>query len=510
MKLYIFFVSTQCEFNAMHFDWIVENGCKGGSSRGKYSQERIRRRATQSAVITKSKQKSASSKSKPFQQMSSVWTVSEDTQDSTQLCEPLSCPETKSNNATIYPTLPFSGETPPRVQSFLPLTQCVTTKGCAVPQQLFQLLSTQDLPGKVLSLLSDQPIVPNEQVRHFIAFALSDLEYLPTITTRYGSSDCLDAAMSCLTARLRDILARDPQHRDTLRLYTVALRTLHRALLGMEYSKVNEAYYAVPLLILFELLHYSGEYTFVTHARGAAHLLHAVGVQSVRTEFDKLLLAKKSDIMVVESIQNGDEHCCASSEWHCALMRIVDEDAPFGFTRSQASITLNILATRLPHIFNRVEAVVMASVDHTVAGLLPDSLDLMARFRKWFRRWRPMLSDKPSDGVHLSAQQVLLAVYFMYVTVLARLIATIPGTSHERLSSEKDALRASDAALGIAMQYRLDDVASQTRLALISRFARSISETSLRWQEIIESSSEQGLPAASFSIWCRMLDRRQL
>ena len=333
----------------MHLDWVDENGGRKYNERNAATQKLIRRRAIQAAVLTRHRQKHDASHLKLQTQEVQPWVVHDSL--------PLS-PSSRWVNGERLRVGTGTSECrkllKPVSTTLLPTSPCASLSSPEVLQRLTDLFQEQTPTHDVFQRLVSPSSVPDEQVRYFETLALTDAEYLQAINTHYGRSVCLDAAIDCLTARIKDMLA-GTTHVSTLRLYTRALRTLQQTIAQNPFHERFEIYYAIPLLVLFELLNPSDQLTYLTHGRGAVHLLHFIGPDGIERELDKTLLAMQSDIMVIENVRDGHTHCCAALDWQSALRRTIRDDLLPGTARSEANITLNIIATFLPEAFNDVE-----------------------------------------------------------------------------------------------------------------------------------------------------------
>lgn len=490
----------------MQLDWIDENERSSHKERDAAAGKLIRRRAIQAAALTRQKQRQQISQAKCLTQQVQSWVIkgsfpcsSSSRRSKTEDYEVLV-------SAAECRMLSSSAVTPPLITSIYSLP--------SPPELLQHLVDIFRKPSSTRSAfekLAIQSSAADEQVRYFKTLALTDAEYLQAISGHYGTSACLDAAIDCLTARINDVLAGTVEQVTTLRLYTKALQVLQRSIATNHYRERFEIYYAIPLLVLFELLNSSDQLTYLTHGRGAVHLLHFIGPDGIQTELDKTLLAMQSDIMVVENLQDGYAHCCATSEWHHALRQAMKHDLGAGATRSQPNIHLNIIATALPGAFNDVEIEVTRSYGDSTENLQSSLQIIRIELEGWQQRWQPILCATSGDRQNQLTRKVLLAIFWMYTAISYRLLAAATGSSEQRLTLESKALDAANNALLVAANSALHNNVGQTRLDIVAKFVRSIIETSDAWQQTIRCTlPHQLIDRRLFMDWCVRIDRRTI
>lgn len=488
----------------MHLDWVDENGCSKYKDRDTISQKLIRRRATQAAVLTKQRERSL----RPRYQ-SDTW-----------VAHPCSRLHVHHKSSSMFDR---KNDLEAAIETFnsgaRPINDLLTVlsksnpsirPALAVPLHPVTILQAQLSSPTTLQTLR-QLSVPDEQIRYWIILALADAEYLTAISSHYGQSNCLDAALGCLAARIQDLLTNVTTKAETIRTYVKALHTLQRAIAQDAFSERYEIYYAIPLLVLFELLNTWDRLVFFTHGRGAVHFLHFIGPRGMTSELNKTLLAMQSDIMVVENLRDGNGHCCADSDWQNALQQTIQFDLPAGAPRSEANITLNIIATSLPDALTQVEITVKNPEASSCANLMQTLRTTNERLQNWRNRWiatlREGLCDSPPSS-RSSNQHVLLAVYMMYAAILYRLMAAVPASSNERLESELNALEVAHSATEIVAKAGPCDTIGQARLSLVNMFVRTIIETSLEWQLAIRpSSQDHATSQALLNAWCLRMGR---
>ena len=487
----------------MQLDWIDENERRKYKERKAATRELIRRRATQAAVLTRQKQRRQTGQPRCQAQEVQSWVVHDShlRSSSSKLTksEGFEAPAGIAERRTL--SNPWEAAQLPRSLSSISSTSLLL-------QRLIDVFQGEMPTHNVFQTLLSRSAVPDEQVRYFKVLALTDAEYLQAINSRYGRSACLDAAIDCLTARIKDLLAGTAGHLSTLRVYTRALRILQQSLATDPFPERFEIYYAIPLLVLFELLGPADQFTYLTHGRGAVHLLHFIGPDGMKTELDRTLLAMQSDIMVIENLRDSYAHCCATPEWQRALWRTIRDELPPGTSRSEANVTLNIIATALPDAFNHVEMAVTRSNININEKLRNELQMIMAQLENWQQRWESVLRALPWEGPSAPTPKVLLAVFLMYTAILHRLSAAAPARLEQRLSSESKALEVANDAVQIVADSKFHSIISQTRLAVVAKLVCSVTDTSNAWQQAVRRTTpDQPINRTLFVDWCVRLGR---
>ena len=469
----------------MHLDWVREN-----EGRDFEARKLIRRRAIQAATTTKLTDKRGKQCRTHRGQELQPWIVhGQCIGPVNQVTELLS-----TNRAAAR-------------LSHLPLLNGVafsTQSVFVVPEHLVRILRSATFAENISQAIQRRSIIPDEHIKHFLVLALADANYLQAICSCYGRSACLDAAIDCLAPRVEDFLAGRASSTGTLRLYATALQLLRQAVQTSSITERFEIYYAIPLLVLFELLNASDRLALMTHARGGVHMLHLIGPSGMTSDLNKSLLAMQSDLKVTEDIQNGDSHCCSDPVWHDALRQSIRYDLPPGSMQSEANITLNIIATALPETLTSVESLVQRPRSTDTTLLAKKLATTASQLRTWQFCWVPTLQAQPSNA----ERKVLLATFFMCTALNHRLISSMPGQSVHRAVSEIEALNAANQALEL-IKAQSHEIIPRARLAIVSTFVRSVIETSDAWQrELRQVSENQTVSAALFGVWCVRMGRR--
>lgn len=486
----------------MQLDWIHEKHNRKQPGYDDGTRNLIRRRAIQAAVKTKEKEKGKNLDRNPRSrrqgQKLEPWVVSlSPTGQKSRTVEVL------AHEASGLETWLTSAR-PPRMPK-----SCTSVQSAyAVPERLIGSLQSPDLPQHVFHTLKRQSAVPDGRGHQYVVLALADATYLQAISACYGNSACLDAALDCLAVRVWDFIAGPVSPARALQLYSRAIRLLQESVANNSAAERFEIYYAVPLLVLFELLNLSDERAHLIHARGAVHVLQAIGPAGMRTELNQMLLVMQSDLMVAENLRDGYGHCCAGPEWAAALLLSVRHDRPPGSLQSEANVTLNVIATALPDALTDVEKFGKRSSSSKGETINNKLLTIRGQLKSWQSHWEPVMAADPYACYNHPGAKVLLATLFMYTALVNRLTAAMPGEPWERIEAEKQALEAGEHAFQITAYAESYGVIAQTRLASVERFVHSVTDTSQEWlQELGRISVDQPVSTTIFATWCMRMGR---
>ena len=132
----------------------------------------------------------------------------------------------------------------------------------------------------------------------------SYFSYLPR---RFGNTQCLDDAIRCVSARVRQWLTNPagPTY-PILLLYSKAVTSLQAALDDISQCMSPDVLCAVQILSIFELLDldYRRREARVRHAAGAATLIRLRGPERYKTDFEKALFLSQASPIIQEALLN--------------------------------------------------------------------------------------------------------------------------------------------------------------------------------------------------------------
>lgn len=487
----------------MQLDWIHEKQTRKHPGYDDGTRNLIRRRAIQAAVQTKEKKKGKRTgrdpRSRRQGQKLEPWVVSVSAKGQ----EPHIVEVLAHEVSGLEPCL--TSARPPRIAK-----SCTSIQSAyAVPERLIGILQSPDLPKHVFQTLKRQSAVSDGRGHQYVVLALGDASYLQAINGCYGTYACLDAALECLAARVWDFIAGPVSPTGALQLYSRAIQLLRESVDNNPVTDRFAIYYAVPLLVLFELLSLSDERAHLIHAQGAVHMLQVIGPAAMRTELNQMLLVMQSDLMIAENLRDGYGHCCAGSEWASALLMSIRHDQPSGSLQSEANVTLNVITTALPGTFTDVENFGKKSSSSKSGAITNKLLAIRGQLGSWQSHWEPLLTAEPYTCSDNPGAKVLLSTLFMYTALVNRLTAAMPGNSCERIDAEKQAVEAGAYALQITAYAESYGVIEQTRLASVKLFVQSVVDTCQEWlQELRRISVDQPISAALFSTWCIRMGRK--
>ncbi len=149
-------------------------------------------------------------------------------------------------------------------------------------------------------------------------------EYLPS---RFGQSRCLDDAIRCIAARVRQWFNNSAgPNRSALELYSKAVESLQAALNDPVLCHHPNVLCATEVLSLFELL--DSGWNMLSdnpYTKGAASLIEFRGPQGYQSDFEKSLLHAQWGAIYTEAIQNSASCFLDEPAWQATLQSILLE-----------------------------------------------------------------------------------------------------------------------------------------------------------------------------------------
>lgn len=478
----------------MHFDWIIEDGSGQYKERNNQTRNLIRRRATQAAALTRLRENNGSGSQLQSMQ---TWVIR----------HPPSQPQHEGSKARVKMTEPAL------------IVNHTTT---SIPNQINPQMPPSVLLERFINIVQDSTLSKHsfralmstisstdEQVRYFLTFAITDNEYLQTVNSYYGQSICLDAAIDCVSYRCHNLIARTAEDTRTVRLYTRALLVLQKVISTSVFTERYNVYHAICLLVLFELLGPPGQIAYLTHGRGAVHLLNLIGPEGMETEFYQKLLAMQTDVMIIENLRDGYAHFATGLEWQQALQQAISLDLPPGNIRSEADLTLNIIATALPGALTHVENAVSSRNMDVDSRLYRELEAILTQLQNWQQRWNQILRVAGPGYQQKSELKVLLATFLMYKAMLYRFVAAAPGPVERRSSFEHNAYEIANEALNAVAETKDPGIIGKARLDVVAKLVHTIIETFNEWQDSLDQmSSNEPISQTLFTTWCRRIGRQ--
>ncbi|KAL8894018.1 MAG: hypothetical protein Q9192_004700, partial [Flavoplaca navasiana] len=152
-------------------------------------------------------------------------------------------------------------------------------------------------------------------------------DYLPS---RFGHTKCLDDAVQCVAARVRQWLDKPAgPNRLALELYSKAVRSLQAALEDPLLCRHPDVLCAAEIMIIFELLDTGRDVLSTPHIKGVETLIEFRGPQGYRTEFEKSLFLAQCAPLYTQAIHNNTHCLLEQPAWQAALQSIIVENIQF-------------------------------------------------------------------------------------------------------------------------------------------------------------------------------------
>ncbi|KAL9032986.1 MAG: hypothetical protein Q9180_006191 [Flavoplaca navasiana] len=197
--------------------------------------------------------------------------------------------------------------------------------------------------------LRDKPVRLLEILR---ARKSSYYDYLPS---RFGHTKCLDDAVQCVAARVRQWLDKPAgPNRLALELYSKAVRSLQAALEDPLLCRHPDVLCAAEIMIIFELLDTGRDALSTPHIKGVETLIEFRGPQGYQTEFEKLLFLAQWAPLYTEAIHNNTHCLLEKPAWQATLQSIiVEKSASLPYANGWA--TLWACMGAIPDLFRSIQ-----------------------------------------------------------------------------------------------------------------------------------------------------------
>ncbi|KAL8736409.1 MAG: hypothetical protein Q9166_000201 [cf. Caloplaca sp. 2 TL-2023] len=183
----------------------------------------------------------------------------------------------------------------------------------------------------------------------------SYFDYLPS---RFGQTRCLDEAICCVAALVRQWLTAPgrPNH-VALEAYSKAVGSLQVALNDPSLCRHPDVLCATEILSIFELLDSGRDLARTPHASGVATLLEFRGPDGYKTDFEKSLLLAQAGPIYTEAIHNNAQCFLEEPAWQATYQSILsDKFASMPF--ANAYVTLWACLYALPGLLRNIRSVV--------------------------------------------------------------------------------------------------------------------------------------------------------
>ncbi|KAI4271932.1 MAG: hypothetical protein L6R38_006739 [Xanthoria sp. 2 TBL-2021] len=194
-------------------------------------------------------------------------------------------------------------------------------------------------------------------------------EYLPS---RFGQTRCLDDAIWCIAARVRQWFDNpaDPS-RLALELYSKAVGSLQAALDDPVLCHHPNVLCATEVMTIFELLDSGRDMLSNPYTKGAATLIEFRGPQGYQSDFEKSLLLAQWGPIYTEAIQNSTPCFLEEPAWQATVQSIMLERSNY-IPYADAYMAIWACLSEIPSLFRSVKSVVCSTHEtpHTVRETL--------------------------------------------------------------------------------------------------------------------------------------------
>ncbi|KAL8855135.1 MAG: hypothetical protein Q9221_000041 [Calogaya cf. arnoldii] len=204
----------------------------------------------------------------------------------------------------------------------------------------------------------------------------SYFEYLPS---RFGLTRCLDDAICCIAARVRQWIniPAEPD-RQALGLYSKAVKSLQAALEDPVGCYHPDVLCATEIMAIFELLDSGRDMLSTSHTTGVATLIEYRGPQGYQTDFEKSLFFAHWCQIYCEAITNNTPCFLEAPAWQATLRSITLDKRP-NITYADAYGAIWTCVSAFPSLFRSVRSVICSAQEapHVVReALLSRAYDL--------------------------------------------------------------------------------------------------------------------------------------
>ncbi|KAL8820148.1 MAG: hypothetical protein Q9223_001565 [Gallowayella weberi] len=224
----------------------------------------------------------------------------------------------------------------------------------------FDVLNLSSLTALPFGRVTSQPL-QEKPSRLLDVMRFRQWSYFSYIPWRYGNTPCLDDAVCCVAARVRQWITNPGKpNARVLFLYSKALKSLQAALDDTSQRFEADVLCATEVLSIFELLDVNQIDPWVTHAAGAATLIQLRGPHRYNTNFEKALFLGQAGPIITETFFNLSPCFLEEPLWQDLFARATLGKSVFStysdsFVRAWASVS-RVPAERL-----------IAALDHNTA-----------------------------------------------------------------------------------------------------------------------------------------------
>ncbi|KAL8952704.1 MAG: hypothetical protein Q9222_001403 [Ikaeria aurantiellina] len=148
--------------------------------------------------------------------------------------------------------------------------------------------------------------------------------YFTYIPSRFGNTKCLDDAVCCVAARVRQWITNPGQpNRAVIELYAKAVKSLQAALNDPSQYILSDVLCATEVLAIFELLDSERLRYWIRHAAGAAALIKLRGPTGYQTGYEQALFIAQVGPIYTEAMLKASHCFLEEPAWQVTLQTVL-------------------------------------------------------------------------------------------------------------------------------------------------------------------------------------------
>ncbi|KAL8703747.1 MAG: hypothetical protein Q9201_003072 [Fulgogasparrea decipioides] len=338
--------------------------------------------------------------------------------------------------------------------------------------------------------------------------------YFDFLPGRFGQTQCLDDAICCVVARVRQwITTHGEPCRQTLGLYARAVKSLQTALDDPATRLHPNVLCATEVLSIFELLDEERDYAWHVHATGAATLIRLRGPNAYQTEFEKALLIAQIGPIYTEAVLKVSPCFLQQPAWDPVFESLMVYKSNFSACGTVMTSMWESISP-IPGLFHSVRAIVCAT-DETSPTERDELLERLLKLRSQIVAWgdsRNITNSKLRGTIEFNllleradsvAECEVFSVYASILLILERLIVALEGSTAWMMEAHAQQL-----AWGI-LELKKKALASMPQaslsLALKVMIAKAALLTGEEWRQDVLRRGPKGVVARDvFERWVRL------
>ncbi|KAL8737151.1 MAG: hypothetical protein Q9181_001969 [Wetmoreana brouardii] len=338
--------------------------------------------------------------------------------------------------------------------------------------------------------------------------------YFDFLPGRFGQTQCLDDAICCVAARVRQwITTHGEPCRQTLGLYARAVKSLQAALDDPATQFHPNVLCATEVLSIFELLDEERYLAWHLHAAGAATLIRLRGPDAYQTEFEKALLIAQIGPIYTEAVLSVSPCFLQQPAWDAVFKSLMVYESNLSAC-GIVMVSMWESISPIPGLSHSVRTIVCATdqTSHTERDeLLERLLELRSQIVAW-RDSRNLTNTKFRGKVEFSllpdradteAECEAFSVYASILLILERLIVALDASTAWTMEAHAQQL-----AWGILELQKASALMPRAGLSLALKFmiAKAALLTGEEWKQDVLHRGPKGVVARNvFERWIKLV-----